>query len=72
MKRPRCGVRDRFVQPDGANVRRKRFVLTGQKWDKDKLTYRYISYFFTHHSYVACYNPMNVLFGQSVCRYYVF
>ncbi|XP_012677737.2 matrix metalloproteinase-15 [Clupea harengus] len=44
MKRPRCGVRDRFVQPDGANVRRKRFVLTGQKWDKDKLTYSLLNH----------------------------
>ncbi|XP_076120780.1 matrix metalloproteinase-15 [Alosa pseudoharengus] len=44
MKRPRCGVPDRFVQPDEGSTRRKRFVLTGQKWDKDKLTYSLLNH----------------------------
>ncbi|KAL2093827.1 hypothetical protein ACEWY4_011139 [Coilia grayii] len=44
MKRPRCGVPDRFVQSDEGATRRKRFVLTGQKWDKAKLTYSLLNH----------------------------
>ncbi|KAK1804557.1 hypothetical protein P4O66_020562 [Electrophorus voltai] len=39
MKRPRCGVPDRFEESNEGNVRRKRFALTGHKWDQDKLTF---------------------------------
>ncbi|KAI4885969.1 hypothetical protein NFI96_033060 [Prochilodus magdalenae] len=39
MKRPRCGVPDRFEESSEEGVRRKRFALTGHKWDKEKLTY---------------------------------
>ncbi|XP_066504725.1 matrix metalloproteinase-15 [Hoplias malabaricus] len=39
MKRPRCGVPDRFEESSGGSVRRKRFAVTGHKWDKVKLTY---------------------------------
>lgn len=39
MKLPRCGVPDRFEEASEGNVRRKRFALTGHKWDKDKINY---------------------------------
>ncbi|XP_054631753.1 matrix metalloproteinase-15 [Dunckerocampus dactyliophorus] len=38
MRRPRCGLPDRKADmEDGA--RRRRYALTGQRWDKDRLTY---------------------------------
>lgn len=39
MKRPRCGVPDRFEESAEGGTRRKRYALTGHKWDQDKLTY---------------------------------
>uniref|UniRef100_A0AAY4DU76 Peptidase metallopeptidase domain-containing protein n=1 Tax=Denticeps clupeoides TaxID=299321 RepID=A0AAY4DU76_9TELE len=44
MKRPRCGVPDSFVEQDEGKMRRKRFAVTGHKWDKDKLTYSILSH----------------------------
>ncbi|CDR06549.1 unnamed protein product [Oncorhynchus mykiss] len=40
MRRPRCGVPDKSVEQAENGVRRKRYALTGQKWDKNLLTYR--------------------------------
>uniref|UniRef100_A0A672SKZ3 Matrix metallopeptidase 15 n=1 Tax=Sinocyclocheilus grahami TaxID=75366 RepID=A0A672SKZ3_SINGR len=39
MKRPRCGVPDRFEESTEGGTRRKRYALTGHKWDQDRLTY---------------------------------
>uniref|UniRef100_A0A671PW33 Matrix metalloproteinase-15-like n=1 Tax=Sinocyclocheilus anshuiensis TaxID=1608454 RepID=A0A671PW33_9TELE len=39
MKRPRCGVPDRFEESTERGTRRKRYALTGHKWDQDRLTY---------------------------------
>uniref|UniRef100_A0A671N8C9 Matrix metalloproteinase-15-like n=1 Tax=Sinocyclocheilus anshuiensis TaxID=1608454 RepID=A0A671N8C9_9TELE len=39
MKRPRCGVPDHFEESTERGTRRKRYALTGHKWDQDKLTY---------------------------------
>eukprot|EP00063_Salmo_salar_P006050 XP_013980885.1 PREDICTED: matrix metalloproteinase-15-like isoform X2 [Salmo salar] len=39
MLRPRCGVPDKSVEQAENGVRRKRYALTGQKWDKNLLTY---------------------------------
>uniref|UniRef100_A0A3B4GWS5 Matrix metalloproteinase-15-like n=1 Tax=Pundamilia nyererei TaxID=303518 RepID=A0A3B4GWS5_9CICH len=37
MRRPRCGLPDR--KPEDLVDRKKRYVLTGQRWDKDHITY---------------------------------
>ncbi|KAL0968546.1 hypothetical protein UPYG_G00268240 [Umbra pygmaea] len=39
MKRPRCGVPDKSGQHTEIGVRQKRYAVTGQKWDKDRITY---------------------------------
>ncbi|XP_046890323.1 matrix metalloproteinase-14 [Hypomesus transpacificus] len=40
MKKPRCGVPDRpSEQQSEAGARRRRYALTGQRWDKNHLTY---------------------------------
>ncbi|KAL0155222.1 hypothetical protein M9458_049485, partial [Cirrhinus mrigala] len=36
---PRCGVPDHFEESTEGGTRRKRYALTGHKWDHDKLTY---------------------------------
>ncbi|KAM8960716.1 stromelysin-3 [Pelodytes ibericus] len=43
---PRCGVPDIPVHPDSSNGhnRRKRFVLSGGRWDKTNLTYKIIRF----------------------------
>ncbi|XP_030281472.1 matrix metalloproteinase-14-like [Sparus aurata] len=39
MRRPRCGLPDREPVDMDDGVRKKRYALTGQQWDKDHLTY---------------------------------
>uniref|UniRef100_A0A3Q4HKM1 Matrix metallopeptidase 15a n=1 Tax=Neolamprologus brichardi TaxID=32507 RepID=A0A3Q4HKM1_NEOBR len=39
MRRPRCGLPDRT--PEDLVDRKKRYVLTGQRWDTDHITYRF-------------------------------
>lgn len=40
MKRPRCGLPDRSEEPPSeAGSRRRRYALTGMRWDKNHLTY---------------------------------
>ncbi|XP_061679399.1 matrix metalloproteinase-15-like isoform X2 [Syngnathoides biaculeatus] len=38
MRRPRCGLPDKKAGTDDG-VRRRRYALTGQRWDKDHITY---------------------------------
>uniref|UniRef100_A0A4W5KHW3 Matrix metallopeptidase 15 n=1 Tax=Hucho hucho TaxID=62062 RepID=A0A4W5KHW3_9TELE len=39
MRRPRCGVPDKSYGQTENGLRRKRYTLTDQKWDKNHLTY---------------------------------
>ncbi|XP_037539090.1 matrix metalloproteinase-15 [Nematolebias whitei] len=39
MRRPRCGLPDRKPEEAVDAARRKRYALTGQRWDKDRITY---------------------------------
>ncbi|KAK7822809.1 hypothetical protein U0070_022748, partial [Myodes glareolus] len=39
MKKPRCGVPDQTRGSSKFNIRRKRYALTGQKWQHKHITY---------------------------------
>ncbi|XP_076837568.1 matrix metalloproteinase-16 isoform X1 [Brachyhypopomus gauderio] len=39
MKKPRCGVPDQVRSGTGLRVRRRRYALTGQKWQRTHITY---------------------------------
>ncbi|MEQ2226604.1 Matrix metalloproteinase-16 [Ilyodon furcidens] len=39
MKRPRCGVPDELGGASRLSVRKRRYALTGQKWQHKHITY---------------------------------
>ncbi|XP_016119978.1 matrix metalloproteinase-16-like, partial [Sinocyclocheilus grahami] len=43
MKKPRCGVPDQFGGASKFSVRKRRYALTGQKWQHKHITYRLVT-----------------------------
>ena len=43
MRKPRCGVSDPLsdVSSSGSRPRKRRYALTGQKWQRTHITYRW-------------------------------
>lgn len=57
MKKPRCGVPDQIGGATKFSVRKRRYALTGQKWQHKHITYRWVAFRYSR----LCWSSLSTL-----------